>query len=147
MFLSQLSPIVQRRKKRLGRGHGSGRGKTGGRGTKGQKARGGVRLGFEGGQSSLIKRLPLLRGKGKNKQKTAKPYPLAVDRLSALPKGANVTVDILRKYNIIDRQVIRVKLLSGKVPLAVALSVAIPCSKKAKIAIEKAGGKVVDAHE
>ena len=59
----ELQKLVKRSKKRLGRGHGSGKVKTSGRGTKGQRARGKIRLGFEGGQLSIIKRLPLLRGK------------------------------------------------------------------------------------
>ena len=67
MKLENLTKVTDRKKKRLGQGHGSGRGKTGGRGTKGQKARGKVSLTFEGGALPLIKRLPFHRGKGKNK--------------------------------------------------------------------------------
>lgn len=53
-----------KKKKRLGQGLGSGKGKTAGRGHKGQKARGKVAVGFEGGQLKLIKRLPFMRGIG-----------------------------------------------------------------------------------
>ena len=66
MRQGELSPPVgaRRNRKRLGRGFGSGRGRTAGKGTKGQKARSGykVRAGFEGGQLSLVKRLPKKRG-------------------------------------------------------------------------------------
>jgi large subunit ribosomal protein L15 len=66
MKLHDLRPTegATKKRKRVGRGTGSGKGKTSTRGTKGQNARtgGGVRLGFEGGQSALVKRLPKLRG-------------------------------------------------------------------------------------
>ena len=85
MKLSQLPRTVSRPKKRLGRGHGSGKVKTSGRGTKGQKARGHMPIGFEGGQLPLIKRLPLLRGKSKNKSHATSVYPLKVTKLDSLP--------------------------------------------------------------
>lgn len=66
--LSTLPQIVSGRKKRLGRGLGSGVGAKSGRGTtRHQKAREKISVGFEGGQNRLIKKFPLLRGKGKNK--------------------------------------------------------------------------------
>ncbi len=69
-FLSQLPKIVARHKKRLGRGLGSGKGAKSGRGTtRHQKARENIPLHFEGGQGRLVKRFPLLRGKGKNKSR------------------------------------------------------------------------------
>lgn len=83
MNLSQLPKIVHRSKKRIGRGHGSGKVKTAGRGSKGQKARGKIPAGFEGGQLPLIKRLPLLRGKGKNisrKPHKDKAYKPAIEK-------------------------------------------------------------------
>ena len=82
MKLSNLHPIVRRPKKRIGRGHGSGKVKTSGRGTKGQKARDSVPLGFEGGQLSLIKRLPLLRGKGRNASMKVKAFAVALTAFS-----------------------------------------------------------------
>lgn len=141
----RLLKIVQRGKKRLGRGHGSGKVKTSGRGTKGQNARGRVRIGFEGGQLPLIKRLPLLRGKGRNASQSGKAYPMNVGALNALPAGTTVTLETLRKYHMIDIAHPRVKILgSGKV--SVKLIVAVPCSKSAQAAIEKAGG-VFSPHE
>lgn len=69
-FLSNLPKIVIKRKKRLGRGLGSGKGSKSGRGTtRHQKAREKIPLHFEGGQGRMVKRFPLLRGKGKNKSK------------------------------------------------------------------------------
>lgn len=134
-----LQKIVKRPKKRLGRGHGSGKVKTSGRGTKGQKARGATRIGFEGGQLPLIKRLPLLRGKGRNSSQSNKAYPLAVEKLNTLPTGTTVTLETLKKYHMIDTATTRVKLLgSGKV--TVKLTVAVSYSKSAQRAIEKAGG-------
>jgi len=134
-----LQKIVKRPKKRLGRGHGSGKVKTSGRGTKGQKARSTTRIGFEGGQLPLIKRLPLLRGKGRNNSQSGKAFPLPVGKLNMLPAGTTVTLETLKKYHMIDTATTRVKLLgSGKV--TVKLTVAVPCSKSAQRAIEKAGG-------
>lgn len=128
--------IVQRRKKRLGRGHGSGKVKTSGRGTKGQKARDGIHIGFEGGQSQLIKRLPLLRGKGRNHSQSEKAFPLDVTKLQALPDGTTVTLETLKKYHMIDSGVTRVKIL-GKGKLTKKLTVAVPCSKSARSAFSK----------
>jgi large subunit ribosomal protein L15 len=138
--------IVQRGKKRLGRGHGSGKVKTSGRGTKGQKSRDEIHIGFEGGQLPLIKRLPLLRGKGRNSSQSDKAFPIPVEMLNTLPSGTTVTLETLKKYHMIDAATNRVKLLgSGKV--TVKLKIAVPCSKSAKHVIEKAGGTVLSPHE
>lgn len=69
-FLSNLPKIVLKKKKRIGRGLGSGKGAKSGRGiTRHQKAREDIPLHFEGGQGRMVKKFPLLRGKGKNKPK------------------------------------------------------------------------------
>ncbi len=141
MILSNLQAIVQRPKKRLGRGHGSGKVKTAGRGTKGQKARGTVRQGFEGGQLSLIKRLPLLRGKGRNQSTKGKAFPISVSVLNSLPVSTTVTLATLLKYHMIKKGVTRVKLLGGE-GFKQKLKVCVPCSQSARKAIEKAGGSV-----
>ena len=60
-FLNQLSKIIHPTAKRVGRGKGSGKGKNSGRGEAGQRARTRIRVGFEGGQARLMKRLPFLR--------------------------------------------------------------------------------------
>lgn len=141
MKLSDLPSIVTRSKKRLGRGHGSGKVKTAGRGTKGQKARGTMPAGFEGGQSPLFKRLPLLRGKGRNQSQKPKAFPIAAGKLNALPKGTVVTLETLKKYRMIGEDVGRAKILGGG-SLDVSLTVKVPCSSSAKAAIEKAGGLI-----
>ncbi len=141
MDLSKLPSIVRRTKKRLGRGHGSGKVKTSGRGTKGQKARGRIPRGFEGGQLALIKRLPLLRGKGRNKSLSVKPFPVQVSALNAIPAGTKVTLETLAKYSMIDASVSRVKVL-GNGTVSHTLDVQVPCSAAARKAIEKAGGTV-----
>ncbi|MBU1326893.1 50S ribosomal protein L15 [Patescibacteria group bacterium] len=142
MNLTQLPKTVTYSKKRLGRGYGSGKAKTAGRGTKGQKARGTIAAGFEGGQLPLIKRLPFLRGKGRNKARGVKPYPLSVAALHVFPKGTDVTIAKLKEHKLINPNTTNVKIL-GSAMLETALVVHIHCSKAAKIAIEKAGGTVI----
>jgi large subunit ribosomal protein L15 len=140
-MLSKLTAIVEKPKRRIGRGHGSGRVKTAGRGTKGQNARGTRPPSFEGGQLSLIKRLPLLRGKGKNKNTTLKAFPVKVGLLEGIPAKTDVTLATLVKYHMIEGDVSRVKILGGGA-LTHAVTVMVPCSKNARKAIEKAGGSV-----
>ncbi len=137
----KLIKIVARSKKRVGRGHGSGKVKTSGRGTKGQNARDSMPPGFEGGQLSLIKRLPLLRGKDRNKSRKLTVFPIDVSRLNALPAGTVVTLETLAKYHMIDTAVSRVKIL-GNGKLAVKLDVRVPVSANARGSVEKAGGSI-----
>jgi len=144
MELHKLPKIVKSPKKRLGQGHGSGRGKTAGRGTKGQKAREKIKLGFEGGQLPLIKRLPLRRGKGRNKSLKVKPIVVNLKYLNLLPKESEVTLETLIKAKIVKEDEARkfgVKIL-GDGELNVPLRVSLPCSHRAKAKIEKAGGKI-----
>lgn len=141
MELHKLTHTVKRSHKRLGRGHGSGRGKTSGRGTKGQKARGTVPQHFEGGQLSVMKRLPFLRGKSRNKSLVKKPVIIKLSALSVFSAKAEVTLKSLQKLNVVAENVKAVKILSGG-SLQVALTVLVPCSQGARDVIEKAGGKV-----
>lgn len=139
--LHNLPKLVTRPAKRIGRGYGSGKAKTSGRGTKGQNARGTMKNSFEGGQLSLIKRMPYLRGRGRNKALHAKSLPLTLTQLSKLKPGTQVTIDQLIKSGLIDAKISRVKILAvGK--LDVPLKVALPCSQKASDLIKKAGGEV-----
>jgi large subunit ribosomal protein L15 len=137
--LTTLSKTVKRSKKRVGRGHGSGKVKTSGRGTKGQKSRGRIARGFEGGQLPLIKRLPLLRGKGKNKSMKKMSFPVPISRLNKLPAKTEVTLASLKKNHIIDEGVGRVKIV-GNGSLTVILDVKVPTTKSVKLAIKKIGG-------
>lgn len=143
MELYQLPSIVEKGKKRVGRGRGSGRGKTAGRGTKGQKARGKVKVGFEGGQTRLIKRLPLRRGMG-NPKVSKKPLIVNLKYLTSLPKGTVVDLEMLIAKKIVDEKEARssgIKIL-GEGELKTAITVRLPASNSAKAKIEKAGGKV-----
>ena len=143
MKLHSLPKIIQRKQKRVGRGAGSGKGKTSGRGTKGQGARTSVKLLFEGGQVPLIKKLPLLRGKGKNKPLGKKPYIINVKYLNILPDNSVVDIESLKKHNLIsqDFEDLNVKIL-GDGELKKSLTVKLKCSKMAAEKIVKAGGKI-----
>lgn len=138
----QLPSLMTKGKRRIGRGHGSGRVKTSGRGTKGQNARKYVRIGFEGGQIPLGRRLPQLRGKLRNKGTSPKPRVLAVSLLDGLKEGSVVTRELLIKEGILDPRVAHVKLVGSTEPMKTKLTVQIPTTKSAKTIIEKAGGTV-----
>lgn len=145
MKLHQLPKIVEKDKKRLGRGHGSGRVKTSGRGTKGQKARGKIKLTFEGGALPIIKRLPFLRGKSRNKSFKKRPITINVKILNLLPKNSMVDLETLITYKIVDRigaNIYGVKIL-GDGDLKIPLTIKLKTSKGAKRKIEKAGGKII----
>jgi len=144
MNLLQLDKIKAKSKRRLGQGHGSGRVKTAGRGTKGQKARNKVAIYFEGGALPLTKRLPFLRGKGRNRSLQVKRYILNVSALNVFPKGTVVTLETLAKQGMIELESIKksgVKIL-GDGELQTALTVKLPVSKGAEEKIKKAGGTV-----
>lgn len=137
----RLPSLVTKAKRRIGRGHGSGRVKTSGRGTKGQNARGHVRIGFEGGQLSIIKRLPLLRGKLRNKSRKAKVYVINVQTLDTLPAG-EITKAVLVKKTFVPENAESIKIL-GSGRLTHVYTVRIPCSKGSEKSITSAGGKVI----
>ena len=147
MDLSSLSKQVVKSKKRIGRGHGSGRGgHTSTRGSKGQKARRSISLIFEGSKlkKSWVKRLPLLRGKGKFKSYRQGSYLIALDQLSVFKAGDEVTLASLKQKAVLPKSFgssVPVKILSrGEVK--VSLTVLLPCSKAAAEKIRKAGGKI-----
>jgi large subunit ribosomal protein L15 len=144
MKLSSLTKITKVTHKRLGQGHGSGRGKTAGRGTKGQNAKGSRSLSFEGGALTLIKRLPFMKGKGKNKSFKNQPVGVNVKLLNSLKKGTTVDVKSLIENKIVNPKCAKkygVKIL-GDGKLAVSLTVKLPVSKEALKKIEQAGGTV-----
>src|SRR5260221_10837604 len=128
MNLTHVSKLKTKSKKRVGQGHGSGRGKTAGRGTKGQKARNKVAIYFEGGALPLTKRLPFLRGKGRNRSLQEKPYVINVAALNVFPKGTTVTLEALAKQGIVQLDLAKqkgVKIL-GDGELVIALTVTLP---------------------
>lgn len=142
-----LPKVIIKRKKRLGRGYGSGKGgHTVGRGQKGQKTRGKIGVLFEGikVKKSLLKKLPLRRGKDKLKAKN-KPLIIKLSYLNLLASGVKVDVPALIKEKIIDAEdakVYGVKIL-GDGEIKKKLIISIPISKSAAKAVEKAGGKIV----
>ena len=143
MNLHELSPAAGSNTKayRKGRGHGSGNGKTAGRGHKGQWARsgGGVRVGFEGGQIPLARRLP------KRGFNNIFAKPLETINVSALEKfedGSVVTIQDLLNTGILSKCEYGVKVL-GNGSISKKLTVqASAFSASAKEKIEAAGGKV-----
>ena len=143
MQLHSLTQTVEKSKKRLGQGHGSGRVKTSGRGTKGQNARSKRPLQFEGGALPLTKRLPFLRGKDRNKSLKLKPLSINLSMISNLPQNTEITIDSLVKHNLIAKgnEKRGVKLLAvGEITNAYVVK--IPTSKTARVKIEKVDGKI-----
>lgn len=141
-FYTKLPSIKTRNKKRVGRGYGSGvGGHTATRGQKGQRSRGKIPLWFEGGQLPLIKRLPMLRGKGRLKSlSTVVSIPLhALENITA----SEITVNVLKEAKVIHRSVKQVKLLSGKLTKKVTVK-GLLVSETAKSQIEKIGGSVLE---
>lgn len=141
MKLHTLPSISQKSQKRLGRGHGSGKVKTAGRGQKGQKARGAIKIGFEGGQVSLIHRLPFLRGKGRNASQQHKVVAIPLSRLLVFKDAETVSLESLKKHGLIEKTDGKAKLI-GNTQLGIKLTVEVPCSKGAAEAVKKAGGSV-----
>lgn len=142
MKLHEIQPTMTRKtRKRVGRGPGSGLGKTSGRGQKGQKARsgGGIRLGFEGGQTTLARRLPKRGFTNFNRKEYA---VLNVKDLNRFEEGTHVTPELLKETGILKKQLAGVKIL-GEGELEKKLTVsAHKFSKSAEEAIVKAGGTV-----
>jgi large subunit ribosomal protein L15 len=129
------------RKKRVGRGQGSGLGKTAGRGGKGQKARtGNMRFeGFEGGQSPLQRRLPKFGFNAPNRKEFA---VVNVGQLGSFDAGTTVDEAALRKAGLVKGRWTGVKLLGeGKLSRKFAIHVH-RISEKARAAVEAAGGSV-----
>ena len=144
MELYSLTKITKRSQKRLGQGHGSGRGKTAGRGTRGQKARNKIPIDFEGGALPLIKRLPFMRGRGKNKTFRKKPIVVNLKALNLLKKDSVVDLQTLIKNKIVrekDAKMYGVKIL-GDGEILIPLTIKLPISKRASAKVEKAGGKI-----
>ena len=125
---------------RVGRGQGSGNGKTAGRGQKGQGSRsgGGVRLGFEGGQTPLARRLP----KRGFTNFTRKEYAIVnVESLNRFENGTEVTPELLIETKLVRKELDGIKIL-GQGELEKTLTVkAHKFSKSAVAVIEQADGK------
>ena len=144
MRLNELSPKKGAKKtgKRFGRGHSAGQGKTSGRGQKGQHARSGGyhKVGFEGGQMPLQRRLPKV---GFNSRMAKYSAELRLHEL-AIPEADEITIDVLKKANLVPAVVTKVKVIkSGELDKAVKLK-GIAVTKGAREVIEKAGGSIQD---
>lgn len=148
MKLNELKPAqgATQARHRVGRGVGSGWGKTAGRGHKGQKARSGGfhKVGFEGGQMPLHRRLPK---RGFNSLTREDVAEVRLSDLETLPAG-DVDLAALRGAGIVPRQALGAKIiLSGKLTKKLNVKGDIKASKGARSAIESAGGsvEVIDA--
>jgi len=142
MKLDDLRPAAgsNKKRKRIGRGDGSGHGKTSGRGHKGQGARSGgnTKPGFEGGQMPLQRRLPK---RGFHNPFRIEMSVVNLGQIDALPAGTEVTPEVLIEHGYLSGKRRRVKIL-GDGSLSKALTVkAHGFSAKAKEKIEAAGGK------
>ncbi|MDQ2731563.1 MAG: 50S ribosomal protein L15 [Armatimonadota bacterium] len=133
------NPGARHKRKRIGRGEGSGHGKTSTRGHKGMKARGSVPLGFEGGQTPLHRRLPIRRG-FRNTFGTV--YSVVnVGQLDLLEVNGPITPELLMEERVVRKLQDGVKIL-GEGSLSKPLTIrAHRFSQSAREKIEAAGGK------
>ena len=148
MKLNELSdnPGATKKRKRVGRGPGSGMGKMGGRGIKGQKSRSGVSInGYEGGQMPLYQRLPK-RGFTKPNRKSFAVVNLGLIQkfieAGKLDAASTITEDLLVASGLVRRKLDGVRVLGkGEISSKVTLEVT-GASKSAVDAVEKAGGSI-----
>ncbi|MCE2826790.1 MAG: 50S ribosomal protein L15 [Verrucomicrobium sp.] len=134
-------PGAKHRKKRLGQGESSGRGKTSGRGGKGQSARSGssIRIGFEGGQMPLIRRIPK-RGFNNTRFKVSY-HPVNLSDLNAFDAGSVVDAETLKKAGLANGSSDGIKILArGELTRKLVVR-AQAFSASARAAIEAQGGK------
>ena len=153
MRLNTMKPAAGAKtaRKRVGRGHGSGKGGTAGRGTKGQKSRSGGyhKVGFEGGQMPLQRRLPKRGFRSMVNRHTAEVRlnELAVAVAAGVTDGDVVDLPALQQAGVIGLHITRAKvILSGEITRAVTLR-GIKATAGARQAIEKAGGTVEEMTE
>jgi large subunit ribosomal protein L15 len=137
------SPGSKRQRRRVGRGVGSGLGKTAGRGHKGQRARSGGfhKVGFEGGQMPLQRRLPKRGFTSPTRDAYAEVRTSEIEQMQA----AEIDLASLKAARIVPHRALTAKvILSGKLTRRVTLK-GVKATKGARAAIEAAGGKVEDA--
>ena len=142
MNLNTLKPALgeKSRRKRVGRGMGSGLGKTCGRGHKGQSSRSGgfTKIGFEGGQMPLQRRLPKVGFSSRISRVTSQVTLSQLDKLTE----TDINLDVLKNNNLITKNIQRVKVMcSGEITRAINLT-GIIVSKGAKAAIEAVKGTI-----
>ncbi len=144
MRLNELKPVKGAKKagKRFGRGHSAGQGKTSGRGQKGQHSRSGGyhKVGFEGGQMPLQRRLPKVGFRSRMAKFTAE---LRLHELE-IPSADVIDIEVLKKANLVPAFVTKVKVIkSGEIKKAVKVK-GLAITKGARADIEKAGGSIED---
>ena len=144
MRLNDIKPRRGSRKqpKRLGRGISAGQGKTCGRGHKGQKSRSGgkVRIGFEGGQLPLQRRVPRFGFRSRIGAVTAEVRVGELVRVA----GDEITLDSLKAANVLSKDVKRARVfMSGEIHRAVTIK-GLSVTQGARAAIEKMGGTIED---
>ena len=142
MKLNTIKPALGEKtsRKRVGRGMGSGLGKTCGRGHKGQKSRSGgfTKIGFEGGQMPLQRRLPKVGFTSRISKTTSQITLSELDKLTE----TDINIDVLKQNNLVTKNITRVKvMLSGEIKRAVNLT-GIKATKGAKAAIEAVKGTI-----
>ncbi len=142
MYLNSINPGdgATRDRKRVGRGQGSGLGKTCGRGVKGQKSRSGGyhKVGFEGGQMPLQRRLPKRGFRSLTRKKVAEVRLHELEKLSA----SEVDLSVLIAAGVVSHDTLRAKVIaSGTLSRAVNLK-GVAVTRGARAAIEQAGGSV-----
>ena len=143
MKLDNLQKTKKKSKKRVGRGYSSGKGKTAGRGEKGQKKRGKINVGFEGGQLPIYKRLPQKRGTGN--YAVSQRITITTNQLNFLPKNILVDEKSLVEAGFIPQSFRKPKVkIVAKGMVEKPLKVALPTTKKAESIIKKAGGNLVN---
>jgi large subunit ribosomal protein L15 len=142
MKLNSLKPGSRKPRKRVGRGHSAGQGKTCGRGVKGQHSRSGGyhKVGFEGGQMPLQRRLPKVGFASRTRGDTAE---LRLHEL-AIPEDAVIDIDSLKRAGVVVNRAKRVKVIaSGTLEKKVQLK-GLAVTPGARKAIEAAGGTIED---
>ena len=142
MKLNTIKPALGEKssRKRVGRGMGSGLGKTCGRGHKGQQSRSGgfTKIGFEGGQMPLQRRLPKVGFTSRISKTTSQVTLSQLDKLSE----KDINIDVLKQNNLVTKNITRVKvMLSGEIKRSVNLT-GIRATKGAKAAIEAVKGTI-----
>ena len=148
MKINQLKPSKTsfKKRKRVGRGSGSGLGKTSGRGVKGQKSRSGVSInGFEGGQMPLYRRLPKRGFNYPNKIKVGKinlgQIQLFIEK-KRINKSDKINLDLLKKLKIVNKNTSKLKILgSGELKEKLNIEAHL-LSESAKLKLEKIGSAI-----
>ncbi|OGK51335.1 50S ribosomal protein L15 [Candidatus Roizmanbacteria bacterium RIFCSPLOWO2_01_FULL_41_22] len=143
-ILSSLTKINQKKKKRVGRGLGSGKGSKSGRGTtRHQKARESIPLHFEGGQGRYVKKFPLWRGKGRNKPLKKPAFIIHLKDLNVFKDGDTIDIQsLIKKKLLIRKEEVKTLKVLASGTLERKLIVKLPVSQAVKKQIEKLGGEV-----